>query len=225
MGLFGKKKTSDTSNLRPVEISERSKGITVDVRDDRLMINGREFDIPMHIDAFKDVFGEPRVTECETTDAMREFLEESSGELVTNRANYTWDELGLECYTYDGKTVNSFCVYLSPSKYESDAAPRMMFGGKFTINEQHWLPIIKRGKKVCGGTSQNAIIGKYSVIAGLIDYNQRISKTNETSYNSINIAVRDDFKPSDSATDALALEMLQRSLDEKANAQNKNLST
>ncbi|MBD5111188.1 MAG: hypothetical protein HDT42_01430 [Ruminococcaceae bacterium] len=213
MGLFGKKKTLDTSNLRPVEISERSKGITIDIRDDRLMINGKEFDIPSHIDAFKAVFGEPRVTECETTDAMREFLEEISGEPVTNRANYTWDELGLECYTYDGKTVNSFCVYLSPSKHESDAAPRMMFGGTLTINEQHWLPVIKRGKK------EKAIIGKYSVIANLIDYNQRISKTDETSFQRINIAANDDYVPSSSKTDALALEMLQRSLAEKANAQ------
>ena len=213
MGLFGKKKTLDTSNLRPVEISERSKGIAIDIRDDRLMINGREFDIPSHIDAFKAVFGEPRVTECETTDAMREFLEEISGEPVTNRANYTWDELGLECYTYDGKTVNSFCVYLSPSKYESDAAPRMMFGGTLTINEQHWLPVIKRGKK------EKAIIGKYSVIADPIDYNQRISKANETSFKRINIAANDDYVPSSSKTDALALEMLQRSLAEKANAQ------
>lgn len=216
MGFFRnlfKKETAETRNVRPVEISERSKGIAIDVRDDRLMINGKEFDIPMHIDAFKDVFGEPRVTEFETTDAMRGFLEESSGEPVTNRANYTWDELGLECYTYDGKTVNSFCVYLSPSKYESNAAPRMMFGGKLTINEQHWLPVIKRGKK------EKAIVGKYSVIVGLIDYNQRISKTNESSYDSINIAANDNYAPSDSAVDALALEMLQRSLDEKANAQ------
>ena len=213
MGLFGKKKTPDTSNLRPVEISERSKGITIDIRDDRLMINGKEFDIPSHIDLFKAVFGEPRVTECETTDAMREYLEESSGKPVTNRANYTWDELGLECYTYDGKTVNSFCVYLSPSKYESDAAPRMMFGGTLTINEQHWLPVIKRGKK------EKAIIGKYSVIADPIDYNQRISKANETSFKRINIAANDNFAPSASKTDALALEMLQRSLAEKVNAQ------
>ena len=213
MGLFGKKKTLDTSNLRPVEISERSKGITIDIRDDRFMINGKEFDIPSHIDLFKAVFGEPRVTECETTDAMREFLEEISGEPVTNRANYTWDELGLECYTYDGKTVNSFCVYLSPSKYESDAAPRMMFGGTLTINEQHWLPVIKRGKK------EKAIIGKYSVIADPIDYNQRISKANETSFKRINIAANDDVVHSDSKIDALALEMLQRSLAEKANAQ------
>lgn len=213
MGLFGKKKTLDTSNLRPVEISERSKGITIDIRDDRFMINGKEFDIPSHIDLFKSVFGEPRVTECETTDAMREYLEESSGKPVTNRANYIWDELGLECYTYDGKTVNSFCVYLSPSKYESDAAPRMMFGGTLTINEQHWLPVIKRGKK------EKAIIGKYSVIADPIDYNQRISKANETSFKRINIAANDDVVHSDSKIDALALEMLQRSLAEKANAQ------
>ncbi|MDE7399941.1 MAG: hypothetical protein K2N06_10490 [Oscillospiraceae bacterium] len=219
MGLFGKKKTLDTSNVRPVEISERSKGITIDIHNDCFMINSIEFDIPTHIDAFKAVFGEPRVTEFETTGAMREYLEESSGKPVTNRTNYTWDELGMECYTYDGKTVNSFCMYLNASEYESDAAHHMMFGGKLTINEQHWLPVIKRGKEACGGTSQKAIVGKYSVIAGLIDYNQRISKTNETSFESINIAALDDFVPSSSKTDALALEMLQRSLDEKANAQ------
>lgn len=220
MGFFGnlfKKETAETRNVRPVEISERSKSITIDIRDDCFMIDDKRFDIPADIDAFKNVFGEPRVTEFETTDAMREFLEESSGKPMTNRANYTWDELGLECYTYDGKTVNSFCIYLNTSEHESDAAPHMMFGGKLTINGQHWLLIIKSGK--IRGFYPHAYVGKYSLTAGLIDSNQKVSKTNETSFTSVNIAVRDDFKPSDSATDALALEMLQRSLDEKANAQ------
>lgn len=219
MGFFGnlfKKEPAEPKIVSPAKISERSKGISIDIRDDCVMIDGKRFDIPFDIDAIKAVWGKPRFTELETPESMRVYLEESSGMPVTNRSNYTFDELGVEYFTYDGKTVFNFSVYLNTSKLNYKAVPQMMFGGSLTINGQPWLPIIKRGKETCAGTSQKIIVGKHSVIADLIDCNLRASKRTEANYSRFSISIDDDYKASDSAVDALALEMLQKSLEEKA---------
>ena len=69
---------------------------TIDITESYITINGRNFEVPMHIDTLIEVLGTPRSIKFKTKEDDRQFLEEIHGEgMVTKRVNYVWDELGL----------------------------------------------------------------------------------------------------------------------------------
>lgn len=179
--LFSKNKQKNT----PARISERSKSMTIDIQGDCFVINGKKFEIPMHVDALSAILGNPRTVKFNTTPEMRAFLEEMEGAPVTNRVNYAWDDLGLMCYTLNGKVINAFGIHLRQQTHNSPANPKMHFGGKITINGQHWLPIVMSGDD--DDTSRDVILGELSLTASYSDYYQDDSTRDETSFSAIEI--------------------------------------
>lgn len=186
MGFFRNlfKKKNPSKNTAPI-ISERSKSMTIDITGDYFMINRKKLEIPVHIDVLKEILGEPRAVKFETDPELREFLEEMEGGPVTNRVNYAWDDLGLMCYTLNGKIINAFGIHLRQQNHNSPANPKTHFGGKITINGQNWLPIVMAGDDE--DSSRHVILGNLLLTASYSDYYQDDSTRDKTSFSAFEI--------------------------------------
>lgn len=62
-----------------------------------------------------------------------------------DRLNYVWHELGIKAYCYDRATIKAIQFQLRPYAYREmpPASPSNMFGGKLTLNGQHWFELMK----------------------------------------------------------------------------------
>lgn len=177
--LFGKKTE---------KVSEFSKSFSIDICDDCFVINGKKLEVPMHIDALSAVLGEPRAVSFKTKEEDRAFLEKMHNEPVTNRVNYAWDDLGLMCYTYNGKVVNTFGICIQPQTNNSPSNPKGLFGGNITINGQPWLPIVKSGKDC--EVMREVFVGNYLITAEYTDFDQDDDTRGETSFTGFEIQLR-----------------------------------
>lgn len=170
------------------EVSELSKSYSIDICDDCFVINGKRLEVPMHIDALSAVLGEPRAVSFKTREEDREFLERTRKEPVTNRVNYAWDKLGLKCYTYNGKVVNTFGICTCPQTNNSPSNPKMLFGGRITINGGPWLSAIMSGKDE--GVFREVNIGNYLITAEYTDFDQDDLTRDETSFTGLEIQLK-----------------------------------
>lgn len=177
-GLFGKKKASGFS----------SKNYSIDIRDDCFVINGSKLDLPVHIDALAAVLGKPRAVSFKTKEKDREFLENLHSEPVTKRVNYTWDALGLKCYTLNGKVVNTFGICIQPQTNNAPSNPKELFEGVITINGQPWLPIVKAGKDC--EVMREVYLGSYLISAEYTDFGQDDATRDETGFTGLEIQLQ-----------------------------------
>lgn len=159
--------------------------MVIDITGDYFTIDGNKLEIPMHIDALEAIWGKARAVKFETDPELREFLEETEGGPVTNRVNYAWDDLGLMCYTLNGKVINAFGIHLRQQNHNSPANPKTHFGGKITINGQNWLPIVMAGDDE--DSSRHVILGTLLLTASYSDYYQDDSTRDETSFSAFEI--------------------------------------
>lgn len=142
---------------------------SVDISENGLMINGMKLDIPMHMDAAEKILGTPRSQTFRTSSENREFLEQTHGKgMVTKRVNYTWDELGIYCYTVNGKVVHCFGFMLrNDPEMNLKHSPAKMFSGTLTINGEPWDKAILRGDDC--EVIRVLPVGYYSVTAEYAD--------------------------------------------------------
>lgn len=184
--LFGKK--SDTRSVS-------SKGITIDIREDGLVINGKKLDVPTHIKALSDILGKPRKIPCKTSEEDREvYAKLHPGEILVQRVNYAWDELGMMCYTNNGSVVNCFGIEFNPPEsYNSASTPKKMFGGTVLINGRPWLGVMMAGKDL--EVFRKIVLGNYSVVAEYTDFEQDDSTRDESSFTGIEIQLNDIADP------------------------------
>lgn len=183
--LFKKEKPREKA---PAVVSERSKSMTIDIQGDCFVINGNKFEIPMHVDALSAILGKPRAVKFKTDPEMRAFLEELESAPVTNRVNYAWDDLGLMCYTLNGKVVNAFGIHLNPQNHNSPANPKMLYGGKITINGEDWLPIVISSEKF--DSYRRVVVGNLVINAGYTDYYQDDATRDRKSFNNLEIHLK-----------------------------------
>ena len=179
-GLFGKKTEKATAFS--------SKSYSIDIRDDGFVINGTKLDLPIHIDALTAVLGKPRSVSFKTKAEDRAFLEELHSEPVTNRVNYTWDALGLMCYTYNGKVVNTFGICTQPPTNNSPSNPKEIFEGTLTVNGQPWLPVVKAGKDC--EVMREVYMGNYLISAEYTDFMQDDATRDETGFTGLEIQLQ-----------------------------------
>lgn len=162
--------------------------LTIDIKKHCFVINGNKLEVPMHINALSAVLGEPRAHKFKTEAKTREVLEKSSGEPVTNRVNYTWDALGLMCYTHNGKVVNTFAIQLGEQTNNSPSNAKCHFKGTLTINGMSWLPVIMAGKDC--DVMRQAYIGDYLITAEYTDFEQDDSTRTEASFTGLEIQLK-----------------------------------
>lgn len=178
--LFKKKRAS--------VVSEVTKNFTVDVRGDCFIVNGSRLEVPIHIDALTRVLGEPRRVSFKTKPEDRELLERLHNEPVTDRVNYAWDELGLMCYTANGKVVNTFGICMQSVKYNSPSDPKGLFGGTVLIGGQPWFPLIMRGEDC--GVMREFNFGEYLLTAEYTDFDQDDETRTEKDFTGIEIQLK-----------------------------------
>lgn len=177
--LFGKK---------TVKAPAFSGEITIDIRKHCFVINGNKLEVPIHIDALSAVLGEPRAHRFKTDANARQVLETTRGEPVTNRVNYTWDALGLMCYTHNGKVVNTFGIQTQKQTNVSPSNAKSQFMGTITINGQPWLPVIMAGKDC--DVMRQVCVGEYLITAEYTDFDQDDLTRDETSFTGLEIQLK-----------------------------------
>lgn len=183
MGLFDKL----FGNKKPT-VSEKTANFTIDIQGDCFIINGSRLEVPMHIDALTAVLGEPRRVSFRTKPEDREFLEKMHNEPVTDRVNYAWDDLGLMCYTYNGKVVNTFGICTQPSDSKSPSTPKGLYGGKVLIGGQPWFPVVMQGKDC--DVMRELYFGEYLLTAEYTDFDQDDSTRTEKDFTGLEIQLK-----------------------------------
>lgn len=177
--LFGKKVK---------KIPENPAELTIDIKKHCFVINGNKLEVPIHINALSEVLGEPRAHRFKTEAKTREVLERNSREPITNRVNYTWDALGLMCYTHNGKVVNTFAIQLGEQTNNSPSNAKRHFAGTLTINGMPWLPVIMAGKDC--DVMRQAYIGDYLITAEYTDFEQDDQTRDENSFTGLEIQLK-----------------------------------
>ncbi len=142
---------------------------SVDISENGIIINGMKLDIPIHLDAVEKLLGIPRSEKYRTTGENREFLEQSYGKgMVTKRVNYTWDDLGIYCYTMNAKVVHCIgFMFRNDPALNLKHSPAKMFSGVLTINGEPWDRAIMRGEDC--EVIRVLPVGCYSVTAEYAD--------------------------------------------------------
>ena len=182
--LFGKKSA----------VSGNSGAITIDIREDGLVINGKKMDIPIHITALSEILGKPRKTAFKTSEEDKEvYAKMHPGEILVQRINYTWDELGLMCYTNNGSVANCFGIEFNSPDYKVESHPKSMFKGTVLISGRPWFGVMMAGQDL--EVFRKIILGSYSVVAEYTDFDQDDSTRDESSFTGIEIQLNDIADP------------------------------
>ncbi len=121
---------------------------SVDFSENGMTINGMKLDVLVHLDAAVKLLGNPRSEKYKTSAENREFLEGVHGNgMVTNRVNYTWDDIGIYCYTLNGKVVHCFGFKMSNNgDLHLKHDPEKLFSGTLTICGRPWQQVIALGE-------------------------------------------------------------------------------
>lgn len=120
----------------------------VDISENGMSINGVKLDVLVHLNAAEKLLGTPRSTKFRTDAENREFLELTHGDgMVSNRVNYTWDDLGIYCYTMNGKVIHCFGFHFrNDPEMSLKHAPARLFRGTLTICGKPWMEAVKSGE-------------------------------------------------------------------------------
>lgn len=138
---FFRKKVNNAASLSGEQCN-------IDLSENGITINGVKLDVLVHIEAAETLLGEPRVVKLKTSSGCRKFLEGRYGEgMVTNRVNYTWDDLGIYCYTMNGKVISCFgFIFRRAPELHLEYTPAKMFSGTLTIGGEPWEQAVRRGE-------------------------------------------------------------------------------
>ena len=119
--------------------------LTVDFTEQGMNINGETIGIPVEMDVLTELLGEPRATEYQTDlEDIPDYMLEEFPEMALKRINYTWDELGIYCYTTEGQPVNCIGVMVNKN-LDVEHYPEKMFDGEMTICGEPWYEVMRNG--------------------------------------------------------------------------------
>ena len=117
--LFGRKKPKINAQELVLEITEG-----------KLIVNGKAVDIPCHLSVLTNIFGKPR-----------KFVGKKHGNV-----NFTWDNLGIYCYTKGNSVVYCFGVKVNCGGISTDLDPKTTFKGTLTIGGEPWEEFMAGGE-------------------------------------------------------------------------------
>lgn len=145
--LFRKKPALDTDRL------------VINITENGVDVNGTHIALPCNIDSLKYLFGHAR----KTVHSLSFTPEENY--------NYTWDKIGLYCYSKGGSIVHNISVRMN-GEPDLSYSPSSLFSGLCTINGENWFDVMKNaetewledeGFRV--PVFKRTTIGKYSLIS------------------------------------------------------------
>lgn len=104
--------------------------LVLDVTGEKLIINDKPVDIPCHLSVLTGIFGKPR-----------KFVGKNRENI-----NFTWDNLGIFCYTKGNSVVYCIGVKVSRGDISTDFDPENTFVGTLTIDGEPWEEFIASGE-------------------------------------------------------------------------------
>lgn len=119
--LFGKNDPADA------DFEYQGGRLSVDYSPSGMVLGGRCISLPADISEFTAILGRARNVKTKVG------------------ANYTWDKLGVYCYTKDGRTVHTFGVFIMQGEIELDTHPKSRYDGELTINGSDWFSQLATG--------------------------------------------------------------------------------
>ncbi len=142
--------------------------VAIDITENGIEINGVAVKLPCQVVRLSDILGEP--VKRTYGSVLSAVFDEKQTDGLTEGANYIWNELGIECGSDDGVTVDTIVLRLRNSSIISqpDYYASSMFSGTFTIDGKPWLKALEHGDS--GMDCTELIIGEYSVYAAHADH-------------------------------------------------------
>lgn len=159
----------------------------MDITANGVKVNGKKtFSLPVDIKKLSGIFGDPRAVAFETKREQKEVLEAMHGKnTVTNRVNYTWDDLGVCAYTHNGSTVTCFGIRVGENVSMYPHTPQVPCHGIVTVNGAPWLAALKRGEDAM--VFLRISVGAYGVIAEYTNDNIDPRQRSEKDFTEISI--------------------------------------
>lgn len=158
----------------------------INITETNIEINGQPMNLPTHISSAEKLFGKPRKITYKTKPETREFLQNIRGKgMVTKRVNYAWDDIGVYCYTDNGRVISAFGIRLSMQGGNFKHSPKSAFCGTVTIEGRPWFEVMNSAEDM--EFFRKKKIGVYSVVAEYSDLFELSEKRTEKSYSGIEI--------------------------------------
>ena len=199
LDIFKTKKQTVVDEHDSAEDFDRtpSQHISVDVTEEYITINGKQFTLPMKTDILIEMFGKPEVQTFGKVhlDLLDEECNDFLNQMAGTRVNYCWSELGLYAFTNDATNVTTLLIMLRPSvnPENPDIYPKNMFGGTFTINGGNWFSLMKPIKTEYSNSRNKSLdLGRHIIFGHFTDCDQKDKKRTEKSYSYFQVALRMD---------------------------------
>ena len=159
MGLFDifKKKAAPSS-----------ESLTINITPKEIEINGTAVTLPCPVEELTKLLGKPRevVYQTQKSDIPTRRLAKYP-ELAAKRVNYTWDKLGIYCYTLTDPVIS--CIGVQHRvRVQVAHTPSDMFTGKLTINGVEWSSVMRSGADM--RVYRQITIGGCSINSGYADF-------------------------------------------------------
>ena len=199
MGFFSlfKKNEPVIEEHDPAEDYDRtpSQNISINVTEEHIEINGKQYTLPIKMEELVQLFGEP--VKHTFGKVNIEFLTQEQNDMINNsvseqRANFAWNELGLYAFTNEGKYAKALMVRLRP-RVDRDAPehyPTNMFGGTLTINGEHWFEFLKPVKpEYSNSSNKKRALGRYIIFGDFTEREFKDKKRTDKHYGHIQISL------------------------------------
>lgn len=181
----------------PAEDYDRtpSQNITINVTEEYVEINGKQFTLPIKMEELFAIFGEAqkhtfgKVNIDFLSKEDNDFINESVSE---QRANFAWNDLGMYAFTNEERYAKTLMVRLRPSTDGDDPEhyPTNMFGGTLTINGAHWFEFLKPVKtKYSNSKNKGRVIGRHIIYGSFTNRDFKDKKRTDKHYGSIQISL------------------------------------
>ncbi|MBQ8196276.1 MAG: hypothetical protein IJZ47_13050 [Oscillospiraceae bacterium] len=199
MGIFDIfRKNKPAEEHDPAEDYDRtpSQDITINVTEEYIEINGKQVVLPVKMEELFDMFSAAqkhtfgKIDIDFLTKEDNDFINESVSE---QRANFTWNDLGLYAYTNEGRYADCLMVMLRPSTDGSDPEhyPQNMFGGTLTISGAHWFEFLKSVKpEYSNSSNKHRTLGRYVIYGEFTEREFKDKKRTDKHYSHIQISLR-----------------------------------
>ncbi len=146
--------------------------IDINITGDMIIVNDNKIEIPCHLDRLKELFGQPR-----------KFVG------VSGNVNYTWDDIGVYCYTKGNNVV--FCIAVK-SQVNSEMLfaydPKSMFKGKLSINGENWEQVMHEGADE--DVARSRLVDNLSLFAEYVDFEKGDMGGCEGAYTGVEVQIR-----------------------------------
>lgn len=147
--------------------------LDINITDNAIFINGNTVNCPCHLDTLKKLFGKPR---------------RSASQSGNGNVTFTWDGLGVYCYTKGNNVVHCFAIRANHGGIETHFDPKCMFKGKLNINGSPWEKVMYSGEDM--EIAKACEVGGLSLFADYADVNKGDSEGFNGAYTGVEVQYR-----------------------------------